>query len=92
MNPRLASDVLETVQWSVTNGDVCTPNFGSAGLKFEACWRQNIQFMIIQHFISPSLSISPFLVPSSRYDSSNVEREVKYQIIIIDKVVKSSTI
>ena len=55
---------------------VRVPDFGSGGLGYESCWRQNSS-----HDCIACGCTEPFIIilPSSQYDLSNVERDIKHQ-------------
>ena len=52
----------------------------SLGLGFRSGWRQGgIQLTTAQHFVAQSFIIT---IPLSQYNSNNVDRDVKHQIVI----------
>ena len=56
-------------------------NFGSQGQGFKSSWRQNSAHDCVALYCTEFFII---ILPFSQYDLSNVERDVKHQIIIIN--------
>ena len=57
---------------------VSTPNFGSQVPEFKSCWKNSAHDCMALHYTEPFIII----LPLSQYDLSNLERDVKHQMMI----------
>ena len=68
---------------------VSTPDFESQDPGYESCWRRNSsRDCTMLHYTQPFIIILPF----SRYDLNNVERDVKHLGPVVQRVVSLTSL